>query len=210
VGEVEPGEEAMAEICRAPPAVSDESHDGPVADRRKTRRRLLGSIVRVGLLTALLCTLYAVAPLDRQGAGIARQMASSLLVLAAVVAWQIIAVMRSPYPRLRAVEAVAVSVPLLIILFASAYVAMSGADERSFTEHLTRLDAVYFTVTVLATVGFGDISATTAASRALVTVQMLADLLLIGVIAKVLLGAVQRRRRALTTKAQPPSPESRS
>jgi voltage-gated potassium channel len=199
----------MAEIWRAPPVASDEAHGDSAADRRQTRRRLLGSIVRVGLLTALLCTLYAVVPLDRQGGGIAGQMASSLLVLAAVVAWQIIAVTRSPYPGLRAVEAVAVSVPLLIFLFASAYVVMSGADEGSFSEHLTRIDAVYFTVTVLATVGFGDISATTEASRAVVTVQMLADLVLVGVIAKVLFGAVQQRRRALTTNAQPP-PEGRS
>jgi voltage-gated potassium channel len=192
----------MAEASRASPVASDGAHDDPVAVRRAARLRVLGSVVRVGLVTGLLCVVYVVAPLDRQD-GVAWQLAASLLVLAVVVGWQIVAVMRSPFPRLRAVEAVAVSVPLLVLLFASAYVVMSGADAASFTEPLTRLDAVYFAVTVLATVGFGDISPTTEVSRAAVTVQMFADLVLVGVIAKVLLGAVQRRQEVLATNGGP-------
>jgi hypothetical protein len=62
---------------------------------------------------------------------------------------------------------------------------------------LSRVDAAYFSVTVLTTVGFGDIVATSQTSRLLVTTQMLADLVLVGFIAKVLVGAVQRRRDAL-------------
>jgi hypothetical protein len=70
---------------------------------------------------------------------------------------------------------------------------------------LTRFDAVYFTVTVLATVGFGDIAAVTQTARILVTIQMLADLVLIGFVAKVLLGAAQQRRQVLLTDtSQPP------
>lgn len=64
---------------------------------------------------------------------------------------------------------------------------------------MTRVDALYFTVTVFATVGFGDLAAVAEPARVVVTVQMLADLVLIGVIVKVLAGAAQQRRRALLT-----------
>jgi voltage-gated potassium channel len=171
-------------------------------DGRRRRRGVLGSIVRVGLVTATLCAVYANAPLDRPlNGGVGLRMALSLLVLAALVAWQVVAVSRSPHPGLRAVEAVAVTVPLLILMFASAYVVMSSADGESFTQALTRTDAVYFAVTVLATVGFGDIAPKTAAARVVVTVQMLADLVLIGVIARVLFGAAQQRRQTLIASA---------
>jgi hypothetical protein len=50
---------------------------------------------------------------------------------------------------------------------------------------------MYFTVTVFTTVGFGDITATSQLARALVTVQMLLDLIVIGLVIRVFFGAVQ-------------------
>ena len=49
-------------------------------------------------------------------------------------------------------------VPLFLLLFASTYFLMERASAASFTQPLTRTDALYFTVTVFSTVGFGDIS----------------------------------------------------
>ncbi len=89
------------------------------------------------------------------------------------------------------------SVPLLILSFAATYYVMAQADQASFTESLSRVDAVYFSVTVLATVGFGDITPTSESARLIVTGQMIVDLIFVGLIAKVLVGAVQRRRQAL-------------
>jgi hypothetical protein len=74
---------------------------------------------------------------------------------------------------------------------------MEQAVGGSFSEGLSRIDAVYLTVTIFATVGFGDIVPTTEASRVVVTVQMVVNMALIGVVAKVLLGTVQQRRAAL-------------
>jgi hypothetical protein len=69
---------------------------------------------------------------------------------------------------------------------------MARASAASFNESLTRTDALYFTVTVFTTVGFGDIVATSASARVVVIVQMLAGLLLLGAGIRVLLRAVQR------------------
>jgi voltage-gated potassium channel len=179
------------------------------ADRRRPdralRRRMLGSLIRACAVSAFLVGAYAFAPLGRRPEdSVAAQIALWLSVFSVVVGWEIIAVSRSPYPRLRAVEAVAVGLPLFILLFASAYFVTGRVDAGSFSEPLSRVDAVYFTVTVFATVGFGDIVARTEAARMLVVLQMLADLVLIGLIAKVLLGAVRRRRRHLDQDAQEP------
>jgi hypothetical protein len=56
---------------------------------------------------------------------------------------------------------------------------------------MSRVGALYFTVTVFATVGFGDIVPVTDAARIVVMVQMVGDLVLVGVGVRVLLGAVQ-------------------
>jgi voltage-gated potassium channel len=168
------------------------------ADRRRMRRRVLGSVLRVVVVTGTLLVVYATAPFDqRPDRSIAAQLFVALLVLVAVMGLQIRSVTRSPYPTLRGVETVAVSVPLLVLSFAATYVTLAQADHASFTESLSRVDGVYFAVTVLATVGFGDIAATSETARVLVTLQMIVDLILVGLIAKVLVGAVRRRREAL-------------
>jgi hypothetical protein len=124
-------------------------------------------------------------------------LAASVLVPCLVLALQILAVARSPYPALRAFEAVSISFPLIILLFASTFYAMSQTYPDSFNSPLTRTDAFYFTVTTFTTVGFGDVVATSEPARIAVTVQMLTDLVLIGVIARVLLGTIQQRRATL-------------
>jgi voltage-gated potassium channel len=59
---------------------------------------------------------------------------------------------------------------------------------------MSRTDALYFTVTVFATVGFGDIVATSEAARALVTGQMVAGIVVIGIGARIIVDAVKYGR----------------
>ena len=68
---------------------------------------------------------------------------------------------------------------------------MERASAANFTQPLTRTDALYFSVTVFATVGFGDITAKSETARVVLIVQMLGDLALLGAGARVLLGAVR-------------------
>jgi voltage-gated potassium channel len=67
---------------------------------------------------------------------------------------------------------------------------------------LTRTDSLYFTVTVFATVGFGDINPTSQAARVLVTVQMILDLLVLGLGIRVFTSAVQFGRRSTDNRSQ--------
>ena len=165
------------------------------------------SVLRMSASIGVLFGVYALAPLGQRAMGsVLAGLVVSVLLLAIVVTWQIVAVTRSPSPVLRAVEGIALSVPLLLLLFACIYFVTGETDPGSFNEPLTRIDAMYFSTTVFATVGFGDIAAASQTARVLVSVQMFADLILIGVIAKVLVGTAQRRRGALDADADRPGP----
>ena len=167
------------------------------------------SMVRMAVVTVLLLGLYAWAPLgERPEGSVLVQLVLALLLVTVVVAWQIVAVLRSPSPLLRGVEGVAMSVPLLLLVFASTFFAVEQNDPGSFSEPLTRVDALYFAVTVFATVGFGDIAPVSQLARTLLIVQMVANLILIGLIAKVFVGAVQRRQRVLETADQSTDPDA--
>jgi hypothetical protein len=149
----------------------------------------------VGTITVLV-TVYYVLPLDHSSAAIAvTTLIIGLAVFIAMVAFQVRSIIRSPFPALRAIEALATSVPLFLLLFASSYVFMAAMSAGNFGEPLTHTDGLYFTVTVFSTVGFGDITAKTQAARLVVTGQIIADLVVLGVAVKVILGAVSRRRQ---------------
>ena len=54
------------------------------------------------------------------------------------------------------------------------------------------MTALYFTVTIFSTVGFGDITPKTDLARLVTTVQMLADLAVIAVVVRLILGTASR------------------
>ncbi len=160
------------------------------------RRRLAGlGLLRVVATTIVLVALYYLLPLNHLR-NVRLMLAAGLLLLLAFTGWQLWAVTRARYPAVRAVEALATTVPWFLLLFASAYFVMAGASPANFSTHpLTRTDALYFTVTVFATVGFGDITAISQSARLVVTAQMMLDLLVLGLGVRVFVGAVQFARR---------------
>jgi hypothetical protein len=128
--------------------------------------------------------------------------------LAALVAFQACRIVVSPFPGVRAVEALATNVPFALLLFASTYFVIERLRPGSFTQALSRTDALYFTVTVFSTVGFGDITAKAEQARLVVTSQMIIDLLIVGVALKVILGAARsgaQRRSHLGDAATTPN-----
>lgn len=178
----------------------------PPADPR--RRLILRAMLRSLLIATVLVVLYYLLPLDRGwDLDTAVRLLVGLVVFGGLIAWQLRSIVGSRYPALRAVEALALIAPLFLLLFASTYFLMERASAASFTQPLSRTDALYFTVTVFTTVGFGDITAKSETARVLVMVQMVADLAVLGAGLKVLLEAVRRgqQRRSDTTDGADPS-----
>ena len=103
------------------------------------------------------------------------------------------------------------TVPLFLLTFSRIYLSNSIADPAVFTRPLDNTTALYFTVTVFATVGFGDIVAQTNGMKLLVTLQMLLNLAVLGLAIKLLTSAAQRgvqRRNELRGDADGTGPPS--
>ncbi|MDX3458404.1 potassium channel family protein [Streptomyces sp. ME02-8801-2C] len=174
---------------------------------RARRRAAVVALIRAVLIAAGLVTAYYLLPLDEHGT-----VTSSALLVCGLVGvlmvfgFEVWAIARSPHPRLKAVEALAATLALFLVLFAGAYYMVDRSTPGSFSEPLTRTDALYFTLTTFSTVGYGDIAARSQAGRVLTMAQMVGGLLLVGVAARVLASAVQAGlRRQGRGPAQPGS-----
>ena len=167
------------------------------ARMRKVAASLLGSAASL----VLLIVIYYAAPLDRGlDTGTLIRFVIGLIGFVGVITWQMRAITRSDLPRLRAIQAFATGFPLLLVLYAATYILIGHNQPDSFSEELSRTDSLYFTVTVFATVGFGDISPRTELARLVVMSQMLFGLVAFGLVARLLLGAVERADRRQETE----------
>jgi Ion channel len=173
---------------------------GPAPDIQGEIRPPVRTMVSSGLRalgsTAVLVAIYYLLPLDHASTLLA---ATTLIIgqvaFIALLVYQVRWILRARFPRLRAVEALATSLPLFLLLWSGTYVVVATVSASNFGEKLTHSDALYFTVEVFTTVGFGDITAKSEGARLLVTGQMATGLIILGIGVKIILGAVTRGRR---------------
>ena len=161
-----------------------------------SRRRVLVALARALVNTTVLVALYSLLPLDQPvGEATIAWLLAGLLAFAVVVVLQVRSILQSRYPAMRAVEALGAAVPLFVLVFASTYLLLASTRPQAFTEPLSHTDALYFTMTVFSTVGFGDIAPRSDMARLIVTVQMVGNLVVFGALARVVVGAVRMGRQ---------------
>jgi hypothetical protein len=107
----------------------------------------LHGIASIGLraagATVALVAIYYWLPLDHTSTWLAATvLVIGLVVLIALVIVQVRWIIRSRFPGMRAVEALATSLPLFLLLFASTYVVMAAVSTSNFGEKLTHTDAL--------------------------------------------------------------------
>ncbi len=168
---------------------------------RERRRAITRIVVRATLSVGILVGAYVLVPQNGVLEGTAVvQLLLGVILFSVVVVLQFYSIMRAPIPEVRAAASLVVVVLMLTLLFAWAYAMMSAVSPAAFSQSLDRSSAIYFTVTILSTVGFGDITPVTAAARWVVTLHMIVNITLVVVLGRVLLmaGRIARTRRAAT------------
>lgn len=165
-------------------------------DQRRRRRVVVGAVIRSIVTLAVILAVYFQFPVsgfasDAAAAAWIRLIALLLIFLIAM-ALQIQLVLTSGVPQVRAAEAVVQSVVLFLCLFALLYASISVTDPQSFSEPLSRVDALYLTTATFATVGFGDVVPIDTLARVAVTIQMITGLGLLVLIVRLVFFAARQ------------------
>jgi len=165
------------------------------------RKELIAAGLRAAISTGVLLAAYFLLPAPTRHLrghhvlfefGAMLRLGVAFAIFVAVLSIEIRAITRARHPMLRAGVAMAVVIPLFLLFFAWMYLTMSNSDPGTFHMGMDRMTALYFTVTIFSTVGFGDIVPHTDLARLATTFQMLADLVVIAVVIRLILGAATR------------------
>jgi len=165
------------------------------------------AFVRTALATGGILLGYYLFPVDGSAPGYALcAQAAGLACLAALIGRQIRTIFRGTHLRVQALEAFTLAVPAFLILFAGVYFYLERHAAADFNVPLTRFDALYFTISVLSGVGFGDIVPRSELAREIVTLQMIGDLILLGVAARLVIDAMDSGIHGQQLTANQPQP----
>jgi hypothetical protein len=164
------------------------------SDAAHTRRAVRKTLWTV-LTIVVPIVAYFVMPLDREFG----KLLAVVLVVGAAAALipmsihQARLVLRSDDPLFDAMRCIVSALVFLVISYSSAYFVLATSYDDQIKGIETKLDAIYFTMTIMATVGFGDITATGQAARAVVTGQMVINLAVLAVALRVVSWALKER-----------------
>ena len=150
------------------------------------------SLRSAGVATLLLLVYYLVPTAPHHHESLLLRLSASMVAFVVVLVNEVRAIQNHEQPMLRAGVSMATVIPLFLVLFAWIYFTMSGFDPGYFSTPLDRTKALYFAVTIFSTVGFGDIVPRVDISRIVTMVQMIADLVVIAVVVRLIIGAASR------------------
>jgi hypothetical protein len=169
-------------------------HRRPMDSGARRRRSAFAAVGRILLAIVLLLGLYFLLPFDHASVTQVWQVVvGGVILLAAVSALQLRAVAHAEFPTIRGAEALVVSLVLLLVTFAGIYNGLSSYDADAFDETLDHIGALYFAMTTLTTIGYGDIAPVSDVARIVVMVQMVVDVIVLGVFIKLVANTVKLR-----------------
>ena len=164
--------------------------------KSKMLRILAGSLVRTVLGCAVIWVALALVP-ERPNVTLALPVLiifGGTAIYGLFFARELKRIRRAKYPAIVAGEAMILVAVMFLAVFAAYYVMISNQDPAAFTEPLDHFTAYYFAITVLATVGFGDITPVTPLARIVTMVQMGIDIVFIAVVVKLVTTTAQNTR----------------
>ena len=174
-----------------------------------SRAAVAWTIVRIIVSIVVLVVLYYLVPDDTKiGAPVLIRFLVGFAFFIFVLVWQIRQIINSTRPGMRAAESIATIAVLFLVIFALLYYSMERSNAANFSQHLDRTESLYFTLTVLSTVGYGDITPTTDPARIAVMFQMVLDIIFIGAGLRLFMTAAKlgRRRQSAAVVDQSANP----
>lgn len=146
----------------------------------------------LGIVAGVLL-LYVLTPVHASSAAAAAVLMSlaSIGLLLWIVARQARRIVRHPQPGLAAIEALTLLATLFVLSFALTYVALAASDPASFNQPVDKVAGIYLSMTIMSTVGFGDIVAVSDVARMTVVFQMIATLVLLAVVVRLITGVAR-------------------
>jgi hypothetical protein len=164
-------------------------------DPASRRRAILRCGLTIALCWVIIIGAFYVVPIGHEsGLRAFVRLGADVALIGAVFAWQIRRISVAELPELRAIEALGIVVVLFLVAFSGIYLGMSHEAPLTFTKHnLNQTQALYFTISIFSTVGFGDITPTTDPARLVVAAQMLLDLAIIGAVVRLIFNAAKSR-----------------
>ena len=158
-------------------------------------QRLLRDLASIGVALVV----YFVIPVDfHADTGIIGHGVLSLVAIGlvgALVLWQVLLQVDDPGRR---IDGLLLSMVVGVLVFALAFFRLHIEEPAQFFGMSTRIDALYFTMTTLLTVGYGDINAAGQTARVMVLLQMVFNVAVIATAASTLNSRVRENaaRRA--------------
>ncbi|MFJ6571249.1 potassium channel family protein [Streptomyces sp. NPDC091292] len=164
--------------------------DGPAYRRDPVRAWLL-----VGLTIAVMVTVFALLPVTVFGPKHPFLSWTVFIVALVVIAALLLRHMRDAVldrPGTYPAYALLVLMCLTVLVFAFTYLALAR-QHGEMSGLVTKLDAIYFTIVTLATVGYGDITATGQSARLVVVLQIVYTFVFLTAAATTLSGRLRSR-----------------
>jgi voltage-gated potassium channel len=131
--------------------------------------------------------------------------AIALIIYFSATTWLFLRIRSAKYPLSGGMFMLVTMTTFFILCFSWIYLVLDKSFPDSFTEPLTKMSAVYFTVAALTTVGFGDITPQGDVTRAIVTTQMVLGVALLGIILRIATQSASETIRSLSQGSNNPS-----
>jgi voltage-gated potassium channel len=148
------------------------------------------------LILSLILVVYFAAPvrlaLDESTAVRLSTVLVALGLLAAFVVWVL---RRQVDDESRRIDGLITVILVVVVAFSLAFYIMEKSSPGEVAGLKTRLDSLYFTVSTLLTIGYGDVHAQGQAARALVLVQVVFNTVFVATAAGLLSARVRTRAR---------------
>jgi hypothetical protein len=161
---------------------------------KQRRQAVAFAIARAVLVAVGVIVVYGLVPFDRSSTGdIFLVGLAAVVIIVLVNVFELRAVSLAEFPTLRAFEALSLSLVVVLVAFASMYLVLTNDNADAFDEALNHTGALYFSLTTLTTIGYGDIVPVSDTARKVVMAQMLIDVLVIGVFVRLVVNVVRAR-----------------